>query len=585
MRLHQPLVREIHLMRFITLAVVMIAWTRDSILDEVRHAPLHPEGYPKIKLRQSWAAPQGDLSPAPGPCGLDPQLLIDPWMFPFRWQTKRFRVVGGALVVRTASVGVALCLLSGTLYAQTLLNTRTLRGAANDTPTAIATDSQGNVYIAGATNSPDFPLTHALFPQLPEPALRVSTDGRTFAPVSLPVSEVDAVAASSDGRIVLAATPAGLYRSADGGVTWTPSAGFTGQIAALSFNPAGGTMAYAVTQAVQSTLSFREATWTIWRSDDGGATWKNSASFDRTLVTPAVSRIIIDPLNPALAYAFVNAELMRTRDNGLTWQPINIPAAKANLGETTPTGFAIAPSQPNIAYATTYYFPMMKSFDGGDTWQPAASIGSVGENAIAVDPRNAAIVWLVDGAGIHKSTDGAATFQKVAAMGDGSWQSIAVSSADSSQVFAADKHNVYATFDGGATWNTVASGQITGIFAMPGAIYATASVSPTVFLTKLDPTLTQIAWSTFLGAGSVSRIAVDAAGNVYVAGTTQSHSFPTTHGAFGIGFVSTSAGFIAKVRADGGALLYSTLLDGLPPNAIAVDSAGNALITGSALGL
>jgi len=503
-------------------------------------------------------------------------------MFQSRGKTKPFRAAVRALLVRTASVGVASCAI---LSAQTLLNSRNLSGAANDTPTAIATDSQGNVYIAGATNSPDFPLTHALFPQLPEPALRVSTDGRTFAPATLSVPEVDSVAASSDGRLVLAATNASLYRSSDSGETWTPSGALTGQIVALAIDPLDPANVYAVvlTSSVFA-ARFTNWTWTIYKSTDGGITWQTSAAFTLSPVTAAVSRVIINPQNPSIVYAFVNSALMRSDDAGASWQRLGIPAAQDPQGLTSPTCFVIAPGQPNIAYATTFLTPLMKSADGGFTWQPAASIGSAGEAAIAVDPHNASVVWLVDGAGVHKSTDGAATFQKVAAMGDGSWRSIAVSNLDSSQVFATDLHNVYATFDSGATWTTVASGQINGVFATAGAIYVAASVSPTVFLTKLDPTLTQIAYSTFIGPGSVSRIAVDQAGSVYLSGTTQSHSFPTTPGGLGRGFTANAAGFVTKVRADGGALLYSTLLDGMQPNGIALDAAGNAVIAGAATG-
>jgi hypothetical protein len=310
-----------------------------------------------------------------------------------------------------------------------------------------------------------------------------------------------------------------------------------------------------------------------------------SAAFTLSPLTAAVSRIIVNPGNPSIVYAFVNSALMQSTDAGATWQPLTIPAAKANLGQTNPTAFAIAPSQPNVAYATTFYTPLVKTFDGGVTWQPAAPIGSAGKNAIAVDPHDASVVWLVNAAGINKSTDDGTTFRKVAVMGDGSWRSIAVSNVDSSQVFATDLHNVYATFDGGTTWTTVASGQISGVCAMAGAIYVTASVSPTVFLTKLDPTLTQTAYSTFIGPGSVSRIAVDPAGNVYLPGTTQSHSFPATPGALGHDFTANAAGFVTKVRADGGALLYSTLLDGMQPNGIAIDAAGNAVIAGAATGV
>ena len=506
-------------------------------------------------------------------------------MFQFRQKAKRFGAAAGALLVRTASVGVASWAI---LSAQTLVNTRSLSGSATDTPTAIATDSQGNVYIAGSTTSPDFPLTQALFTQLPEPALRVSTDGRTFAPSTLLAPEVNTVAASSDGSVILAGTDTGLYRSPDGGATWAQSASLTGQVVALACDPVSSGTAYAVVLTSSTSGSFvgpvTNWTWTIYKSTDSGVTWQSSASYTLSPVTAAVSRILVDPLSPSTVYAFVNSALMRSTDAGATWQQLRIPAAQANLGMTNPTGFAIAPSQPNIAYATTYYFPMMKSFDGGVTWQAAASIGSAGENAIAVDPQDASVVWLVDGAGIHKSTDGAATFQKVAAMGDGSWRSIAVSNTDSSQVFATDLHNLYATFDGGSTWTTLASGQLNAVFVLGSRVCLAGSVAPTVFLTKLDPTLTQIVYSTFIGPGSVSQIAVDPAGNVYLAGTTQSHSFPTTPGVLGRDFASGSAGFVGKLRADGAALLYSTLLDAMPPSAVAIDAAGNAVIAGYTAG-
>ena len=265
-------------------------------------------------------------------------------------------------------------------------------------------------------------------------------------------------------------------------------------------------------------------------------------------------------------------------------RPSPFPAAQANLGQTNPTAFAFAPSQPHIAYATTFDTPLMKSTDAGATWQPAASIQSAGENAIAVDPRDPSIVWLVNGAGIQKSTDGGTTFQRVANPGDGSWRSIAVSPADSSQVFASDLHNVYATYDGGGTWAIAASGQVNAVFETGGRLYVAGSVPPTVFVTKFDPTESRILFSTFIGTGSVSRIAVDGNGNAFIAGTTVSQGFPVTPNAVGRTFASASAGFVVKLRAEDGALIYSTLLDGLQPNALAIDSSGDAVIAGAASG-
>jgi hypothetical protein len=105
----------------------------------------------------------------------------------------------------------------------------------------------------------------------------------------------------------------------------------------------------------------------------------------------------------------------------------------------------------------------------------------------------------------------------------------------------------------------------------------------------IDPTL---AYSTYLGGSGTdggSGVAVDASGNAYVTGTTDSVNFPATAGAFqttyGGGSVNYAGdAFVTKLNATGSALLYSTYLggsDGDGGSGIAVDSAGNAYVSGS----
>lgn len=99
----------------------------------------------------------------------------------------------------------------------------------------------------------------------------------------------------------------------------------------------------------------------------------------------------------------------------------------------------------------------------------------------------------------------------------------------------------------------------------------------TVFVMKIDPDSETLIYSAFLGAGSVSGMATDAAGNAYVIGTPGAE-FPFTYDPVG----GTGAGsFIAKLSADGTKLLYSTTLhNSTTANTIAVDQSGAAYVAG-----
>jgi hypothetical protein len=102
----------------------------------------------------------------------------------------------------------------------------------------------------------------------------------------------------------------------------------------------------------------------------------------------------------------------------------------------------------------------------------------------------------------------------------------------------------------------------------------------------IDPSLD---YTTFLGGSSddtITGIAADAAGNAYVVGVTQSSDFPTTPGAFDRTFAGPSNPtdiFVTKLNPSGTALVYSTFVGtgGFDwGRALAIDSAGNAYVTG-----
>src|SRR5207249_9881151 len=92
-----------------------------------------------------------------------------------------------------------------------------------------------------------------------------------------------------------------------------------------------------------------------------------------------------------------------------------------------------------------------------------------------------------------------------------------------------------------------------------------------VFVTKLNPMGSALIYSTYLGGFGFQEglgIAVDAAGNAYVAGRTNSLNFPTTPGAFQPNFggcpelTCFENAFVTKLDPTGSALIYSTYLGG-----------------------
>jgi hypothetical protein len=106
------------------------------------------------------------------------------------------------------------------------------------------------------------------------------------------------------------------------------------------------------------------------------------------------------------------------------------------------------------------------------------------------------------------------------------------------------------------------------------------------FVAKLNAAGSALAYSTYLGGNKADlgiRIAVDAVGNAYVSGYTESTNFPTANSlqpAFGGGVTDA---FVVKLNAAGSTLTYSTYLGGSSDDygyGIAADGAGNAYVAG-----
>lgn len=129
---------------------------------------------------------------------------------------------------------------------------------------------------------------------------------------------------------------------------------------------------------------------------------------------------------------------------------------------------------------------------------------------------------------------------------------------------------------------------VLGAFQSACAVSATGSCSD-AFLTKIASTGNAIVYSTYLGGtgdDSATSLAVDANGDVYLAGTTSSPDFPASAGAAQVkcGGSCTQNAFVAKFNSFGTSLAYATYLGGSASDEaadIAVDAVGNVYVTGS----
>ena len=128
------------------------------------------------------------------------------------------------------------------------------------------------------------------------------------------------------------------------------------------------------------------------------------------------------------------------------------------------------------------------------------------------------------------------------------------------------------------------AGEALTTFPASASAFQPSPKSPrNLFIAKLNSAGTAIMYGTYLGGSgldAVDGIAIDGSGNAFVTGSTTSADFPTTPGALR---TQPSTSFVTKLNSDGSEAVYSTYIAG-SIKAIAVDSAGDAYLTGSAFG-
>jgi photosystem II stability/assembly factor-like uncharacterized protein len=275
-----------------------------------------------------------------------------------------------------------------------------------------------------------------------------------------------------------------------------------------------------------------------------------------------MNAVVVDPAGVVYAGGFDGQGLHKSTDGGQTWISYSVG------GSFSVAVLAIDPNNPNILYAEVDA-GVSKSLDGGVTWNVTGlSTGEGYDDSLAVDPNNSQIVYAVNSGQLKMTTNGGTTWSTVTNLGisaNGAPTAVMIAPTNPSTVFVGSTtEGVLKSTDNGANWNHI-SGSTDGVSAMAFApsnnaiAYLGLLSGADAFVTKLDPSGASILYSTYLGGGlaggngtkddNALSVVVDASGNAYVAGSTTSSVFPTQNPLQAFG--GTVDAFFSKLDATG----------------------------------
>ena len=226
------------------------------------------------------------------------------------------------------------------------------------------------------------------------------------------------------------ATGGGVWKTTDGGSNWKNVSDkyFGSSIGAVAVAPSDESIIYAGQGENTMRGNVSEGLEGMWRSDDGGRSWKNIGLRDGRHIV----RILVHPKNPDIAWAAVVGHLFgpneqrgvyKTIDGGKNWKRVLFVNNQTGISD-----LVMEQDNPSVFYAGTWRVirtpyslesggegsGLWKSIDGGETWKslttkkglPKGVWGIVG---VAVAPSNPEKVYtLIENAngGLYISNDG-----------------------------------------------------------------------------------------------------------------------------------------------------------------------------------
>ena len=322
-------------------------------------------------------------------------------------------------------------------------------------------------------------------------AWKTANGGKTWRPITddLPVSSMGAIAvAPSDSNIVYLGSGEsnnlrssswgnGVYRSVDGGETWTHVGIERSQhIARIVVHPRNANTVYV---AAMGPLWGQGGERGIYKTRDGGRSWRAVKTVG---ATTGFTDVALDPTNPDIIYAaayqrerrpwsFVAGGeatgLWKSTDAGATWREINDGLPSGAKGRI---GIAVAPSQPRTLYATIHHADssgIYRSDDAGRSWRRTSDVTSIPWffGQIRVDPRNAERVYFL-GVRLQVSDDGGQTFRPIANDTHADHHAMWIDPDDPSHMIIGNDGGLFFSYDRGGSWDFATNLPISTFYAI-----------------------------------------------------------------------------------------------------------------------
>lgn len=499
-------------------------------------------------------------------------------------------------------------------------------------PIGIAVNARGESVVVGSTVVADFPTRNSIQAAAIFKPIHFTPDGgATWHALSFrdPVKYVAALAADPrDPRVLWAGTEIGIYRSADAGTTWKlilrDPAG--GPVTAMVMHPKDPSTVYAAFDRPGSDFQMAPGLWKITEDGEKYESVYNgflgSMPFAGSAL-PTVTALAVDPMNPSNLWAGTTGYIYRSKDAGANWvrgaaldPPFPSPDPGGGLRQPSNISRILVDTEDaSRLYACCINRPgtgIFRSEDAGATWQEGRAgppAGSWGPNNPALDPRDGRVLWAPWYHGVARSQDAGQSWEEIAVPKEYEPEKYVDSAFDrDGNLYVLSSTGLILRHGVGAETWTALRGSWSKPFSPvlrdvtllafsprdPRQFWvSTPSSDRSAFAVKLD-TSGGTEWATLLGGSGEDRAvgaAIDAAGDVWISGTTTSTDFPVVNPLQALrarprtGDLRGADLFLAKIAGGGGRLLYSTYLGGGGDETSAglgLDAAGNVYFTGEA---